>query len=94
MEVSGQLHALSAFPTWESAHGNRWIGSLAANRAGLDAVEEKKKSSALAGNQTPIVQPVAIPTAISRLLPVNKASKNNKFIIIQDYISISAHRFH
>jgi hypothetical protein len=42
MEVSGQLHAPAALPTWERPPGTYWVGGWVDPRAGLDDVEKGK----------------------------------------------------
>jgi hypothetical protein len=53
MEVSDQLHAPGRFTS-----GTHWKGGRMGPRAGLEAVELKKKSLDPTGNRTPAVQPV------------------------------------
>jgi hypothetical protein len=50
MEVSGQLHALADLPPGERAPCTHCIGGWVGPRAGLDAVENRKSSTA--GNRT------------------------------------------
>jgi hypothetical protein len=57
MEVSGQLHELTALPPKERATGTHWIGDWVGCRAGLDTVV--KSSQPLTGLEPPIIQPVA-----------------------------------
>jgi hypothetical protein len=56
--VSGQLHAVAALSPRERAPGTYWI---------IGWVGPREKSLAPAGNRTPAVHPVAIPTELSRL---------------------------
>jgi hypothetical protein len=42
MEMSGQLHALAAFPPGEIVPGTLWIGGWVGHRTDLDAVENRK----------------------------------------------------
>jgi hypothetical protein len=46
MEVSGQLHASAALPP-EKAAGIHWIDGWVGPRAGLEAVEKRKKIPSL-----------------------------------------------
>jgi hypothetical protein len=63
--VSGQRHAPTALSPGERALDTHWIGGWVRLRAGLDVVE-KRKNLAPAGNRTPAVQPVPVPTEICR----------------------------
>jgi hypothetical protein len=54
------------FTPRKRAPGTHWIGGWVSPRARLDAV--KRKSRTPAGNRTSAVQPVAIPTELSRIL--------------------------
>jgi hypothetical protein len=65
MEVTGQLYTSATLLPRETASGTNWIGGCVGPRVGLDSM---KRKSCTAGNRTPAVQPVAIPTEISRLL--------------------------
>jgi hypothetical protein len=65
MEVSGQLHALTALPG-ERAPGTHWIGGWVGPRVSLDTWRREEPYNA--GNRTQAFQPVAIPTELSRLL--------------------------
>jgi hypothetical protein len=57
MEVSGQLHALAYLtPGKEPLVLTGWDAGW--TRAGMDIVA-KRKTHASAGNQTPVVQPIA-----------------------------------
>jgi hypothetical protein len=47
--------------------GTHWIRGWVGPRAGRNTVKRDRKRLALAGNRTPAVQPVAIPTELSRL---------------------------
>jgi hypothetical protein len=51
----------------DRAPGTHWIGDWQGPRAGLDAVEYKK-NHVPTGNRIPTIQPVAIPTELSRFL--------------------------
>jgi hypothetical protein len=64
MEMSGQLHAPAALLQGKSTRfpQNRRLGE-SQSRSGSYGEEE---NLALAGNQTPAVQPVAIPAELSR----------------------------
>jgi hypothetical protein len=42
MEVSGQLHASTALPPADRAHGTHWIGSWVGPRVDVGAVEKRK----------------------------------------------------
>jgi hypothetical protein len=75
----------SRFISSERAPGTHWIGGWVGPRDGLDVVE-KRKTSSPAGNRTPAVQPVAIPTELSRLLVF--LIRSNILIIILIYNSI------
>jgi hypothetical protein len=57
MGVSGQCHAPAALYTRGKDPGTHWIGGWVGPRAGLDA-GARRKSSAPAGDRTPIVQAV------------------------------------
>jgi hypothetical protein len=67
MEVSGQLHFLSALPP-AKIPSNHWIGGCVGNGFALDAVE-KRKSLFLPGiePQQSSPFPVAVPTELFRL---------------------------
>jgi hypothetical protein len=54
----GRGHAPASSPP-RRGPSIHWIGGWVGPRAGLDAVEKKKKSLATAGNRTTAVQPVA-----------------------------------
>jgi hypothetical protein len=69
MEVSGQLHAPATLAPSERALGIHWIGGWVGPRAGQDAVEKQK--SCTAGNRNRNVQPITIPTELSRFLCVD-----------------------
>jgi hypothetical protein len=58
--MSGQLQTPAALPAGETAPGTHCTGSWVGPTAGLVVMP--------AGNQIPAVQPVAIPTELSRLL--------------------------
>jgi hypothetical protein len=60
MEMSGQLDAPAALLRGKRAPRTNWIGWVGP-RSGLDYMEYRK-SLGPAGNRTPAVQPVAIPT--------------------------------
>jgi hypothetical protein len=64
MEGNGQLHSPAALTPGEGASGIHSIGGWVGPRTGLDAVEYRK-SLVPAGNGTPAIQPVAIPTKLS-----------------------------
>jgi hypothetical protein len=61
MEASGQLHALAAIPPGIG-------GCVDPQSWSVRCREEKKKNSLTAGNRNPAVQPVAIPTDVSRII--------------------------
>jgi len=57
--VSGLLYA-TALPPGERAPGTHCIGGWVGPRASLDTAEERKSPfTTIAGNQTPVVQPIA-----------------------------------
>jgi hypothetical protein len=66
MEVSGQLQAQAALPQGKDP-GTHWTGGWVGSRAGLDAVEQRKISCPCR-ESNPAVQPVSIPTELSRIL--------------------------
>jgi hypothetical protein len=60
MEVSGQLHILTALLPEEKVPGIQWIKGWVGHRASLDMVAKRKNPfPAPAGNQTLVMQPIA-----------------------------------
>jgi hypothetical protein len=81
MGVSGQLHALADLPQGKSPRYplDRRLGGPQ-SRYGRCGEEE---NLAPAGNRTPAVQPVAIPTELSRLL---SEMDTKSMIIVADFL--------
>jgi hypothetical protein len=53
---------------WIKSSGSHWIGGWVEHRVGIDAIIYREKNLASGGNRTPVVEPVTIPTELSRLV--------------------------
>jgi hypothetical protein len=71
MDVIGRLHVPAALQPGERAPSVHWTGSWVSPIDGLNTGEEKKNLLPPVGNQTPAIQPAAIPSSDSVIIPQN-----------------------